>query len=87
MDREGNLYGATQAGGANGNGAVYTLARSEDGSYKESVIYSFGLYDGYAPNSGLTIDRKGILYGTTAFSYLYKDSGIVFRLKPDAAGS
>jgi uncharacterized repeat protein (TIGR03803 family) len=87
MDGEGNLYGVTGSGGANGNGTVYELARSADGTYKESVIYSFGLYEGWGPNSGLTIDSKGILYGTTAYSYLYKDSGIVFRLKRDAAGS
>src|SRR5258708_11681095 len=87
MDGEGNLYGVTGSGGAYEKGTVYELARLKDGTYKESVIYSFGLYEGAGPNSGLTLDHKGILYGTTAYSYLYQDSGIVFRLKRDAAGS
>jgi uncharacterized repeat protein (TIGR03803 family) len=87
MDRQGNLYGTSEGGGANGNGTVYELARSKDGKYRESVIYSFGVLDGQTPMSGLTIDANGSLYGTTALSYSYSDSGIVFRLKKDALGS
>lgn len=92
MDREGNLYGATQAGGASGYGAVYELARSKDGRYRERVIHSFGLYDGYQPMSGLTIDRDGTLYGTTTAGgdvsvCYYVGCGIVFQLKKDATGS
>jgi uncharacterized repeat protein (TIGR03803 family) len=91
MDREGNLYGATQAGGAYGYGAVYELARLSDGTYQESVIHSFDLTDGSGPLSGLTLDRHDILYGTTdaggdvtACPY---GCGLVFRLKKDAAGN
>jgi uncharacterized repeat protein (TIGR03803 family) len=87
MDRKGNLYGATGFGGEDGYGAVYELALLKDGSYKESVINSFDLSDGWEPQSGLTIDRSGTLYGTTVgggggpcFC------GLVFRLKKNSAG-
>jgi uncharacterized repeat protein (TIGR03803 family) len=91
MDRNGNLYGAAQGGGEDGYGAVYELARLKDGSYKESVIHSFGLFDGCGPWSGLTIDRHGTLYGTTIFGgdvvdCYFRGCGVVFRLKKDAAG-
>jgi uncharacterized repeat protein (TIGR03803 family) len=89
MDRKGNLYGATQAGGAGGYGAVYRLALLKDGSYGESVIHSFSLSDGFQPQSGLTIDRNGTLYGTTISGGDIGGClcGIVFRLKKDATGS
>jgi hypothetical protein len=92
MDRAGNLYGATGFGGEDGYGAVYELARLKDGSYKESVIHSFGLFDGLEPQSGLTIDRSGTLYGTTIAGgdvgvCYYVGCGIVFRLKKNSAGS
>src|SRR5260370_1397216 len=79
MDGEGNLYGVTGSGGAYEKGTVYELARLKDGTYKGSVISSFCLYEGSGRNSGLTLDPTGILYGTTASSYLYQDSVIVFR--------
>jgi len=63
MDREGKLYGNTNVGGALGDGAVYELSPS-DGGYDEKVIYSFNVYDGLQPISGLTMDRNGNLYGT-----------------------
>jgi uncharacterized repeat protein (TIGR03803 family) len=92
MDREGKLYGATEFGGASGYGAVYELARLKDGKYRERIIHSFNLYDGFEPASGLTIDRHGILYGTTAFggdvsACIYVGCGIVFQLTKDATGS
>ncbi len=91
MGRNGNLYGATASGGEDGYGAVYELARLKDGSYKESVIHSFGLFDGHLPLSGLTIDRHGTLYGTTWFGgdvsvCYYVGCGVVFRLKKNASG-
>ena len=41
LDTSGNLYGTTTAGGASGNGTVFKLAKNSDGTWTESVLYSF----------------------------------------------
>jgi len=66
-DGKGNLYGTTQTGGASGSGTVFEMALNLDGSYTESVLYSFGAKagDGQVPVTGLVIDGSGKLYGTT----------------------
>jgi len=68
MDSAGNLYGTTQFGGVGGltHGVVWKLAAS-DGSYVESVLYSFGTAnnDGAYPLGGLVLVGK-TLYGTTS---------------------
>lgn len=70
IDVMGTLYGTTSFGGVYpcqnrppGCGAVFSL---EPGTGTESVLHSFnGNNDGRFPLTGL-IDKKGILYGTTA---------------------
>ena len=66
LDAAGNLYGTTTAGGASGNGTVFKLTKNSDGSWTESVLYSFaGGTDGASPQSEVTFDVSGNLYGTT----------------------
>jgi|HubBroStandDraft_6_1064221.scaffolds.fasta_scaffold00165_7 uncharacterized repeat protein (TIGR03803 family) len=61
-DNEGNLYGTTGSGGANGQGTVFRL--SPTGT--ETVLYSFaGGADGASPYAGVIRDEAGNLYGTT----------------------
>jgi len=61
-DETGSLYGTTVNGGAHDQGAVYKLA--PDGS--ETVLHSFYKnHNGGFPDSNLTMDRKGKLYGAT----------------------
>jgi uncharacterized repeat protein (TIGR03803 family) len=91
-DRDGNLYGVTKLGGANGYGAVFELARQSGGGYEEEIIFSFNLSDGYQPTSGLAIDQLGNLYGTTSAGgdvniCYYVGCGIVFQLTKDRNGS
>lgn len=65
LDSKGNLYGTTDAGGANGRGTVFKI--SPKGT--ETVIYSFGpAPDGNSPNEGdgVILDPAGNLYGTTS---------------------
>ncbi len=83
MDKSGNLYGTTQAGGANTAGAVFELM--PDGT--EEVLYSFtGGPDGGTPYGGLVMDASGNLYGTTLYggSSTCGDSGcgVVFEVTP-----
>ncbi len=92
MDRAGNLYGVTQAGGANGKGAIYELSPQADGSYSESILFSFNTSDGQLPNSTPVFDSAGNLYGTTEFggdAQLCPPNGCgtVFELKKNANGS
>lgn len=66
MDSAGNLYGLTAAGGS-GAPALGTLFKL-DSSAHETILHSFQQVgnDGFNPGSGLVIDSRGTLYGTTA---------------------
>lgn len=85
LDPEGNLYGATFAGGAANAGVVYKV----DTSGHETVLYTFtGGADGGNPEAGVIRDSEGNLYGTTAFggaaSKTGLQEGVVYKV--DAAG-
>jgi len=87
LDAAGNLYGATEFGGANGFGAVYKLSPGASGKWTESVIHSFGnTPDGSYPTAGLTIDAAGNLYGTTSQGGT-ANWGTVYKLTPNSDGS
>jgi uncharacterized repeat protein (TIGR03803 family) len=61
-DSDGNLYGATLAGGPSNAGVVYKLNRQG----QQTVLYSFtGGPDGAYPYATLVRDTAGNLYGTT----------------------
>jgi uncharacterized repeat protein (TIGR03803 family) len=88
MDKAGNLYGVTAAGGTtfisginSGDGTVFKL----DTSGNETVLHSFANSpDGTGPDAGLIMDKAGNLYSTTVFggaSYY----GTVFKL--DTSGN
>jgi uncharacterized repeat protein (TIGR03803 family) len=104
MDQTGNLYGTTVAGGAYGSkdqanygfpygyGTAFKLTPpSAGGGY--SVLWNFGHYpqDGYWPQAGLIMDRKGNLYGTTvyggAYGSPYFGGGTAFKLTADGKQS
>ncbi len=80
LDATGNLWGASVAGGDFGGGAVYQLT-SNQGSWTESVIYSFsGGNDGSYPEFGaLIIGADGTVYGTAAGGGA-SSQGVVFAL-------
>ena len=93
FDQKGNLYGATAGGGAGGSGTVYKLTPKADGSWTESVLYSFlGGEDGADPIARLIMDPAGNLYGTTIYGGGRGDCsagecGVVFELMPNADGT
>ena len=62
LDKAGNLYGTTYAGGVSNDGTVFQVTRTG----KEKVLHSFaGGADGANPIAALAIDKTGNLYGTT----------------------
>jgi uncharacterized repeat protein (TIGR03803 family) len=91
FDAAGNLYGTTQEGGdlsqcsPYGCGTVFKLAPNADGSWTESVLYSFKGINFSYPN-GLIFDAAGNLYGTT-YTGGASGAGNVFKLTPNADGS
>jgi len=98
FDPQGNLYGTTQNGGASeqcgGCGTVFEVTPQQDGSWLETVLYSFcslpECADGERPRVGpLVRDQAGNLYGTTYFGGTYRNCngdacGVVFEI--DTAG-
>ena len=79
---DGNLYGTTSTGGANGDGAtnsgtVFKLTPAG----VETVLHSFGTSntDGAEPEGALIQDADGNLYGTTFFGGA-NNEGTVFKI-------
>jgi uncharacterized repeat protein (TIGR03803 family) len=86
MDKEGILYGTTGAGGTYGSGTVFELSSSGT----ETILHSFDANgtDGGAPESGLVLDTKGNLYGTTSSGGSQCSPfgcGTVFQITPQKA--
>jgi uncharacterized repeat protein (TIGR03803 family) len=94
---KGNLYGTTANGGTGcgvtGCGVVFKLSPQSEGTWLESVLYTFcsltNCADGESPGDSLIMDRAGNLYGTTYFGGAYRNCngdacGVVFKL--DATG-
>jgi uncharacterized repeat protein (TIGR03803 family) len=94
FDGAGNLYGTTLGGGKtrggcdylDGCGVVFELKPNTDGSWTESVLYSFIFKRGGYPEAGLIFDQVGNLYGTTFYGGA-ADGGAVFELIPNSDGS
>lgn len=81
-DSAGNLYGTTRYGGASNNGVVFELSKA-NGSWAETVIYSFaGGNDGSSPAASLVMDKAGNLYGTTRLGGA-EGAGVAFELTPN----
>jgi uncharacterized repeat protein (TIGR03803 family) len=83
MDKAGNLYGTTVAGGSPncGCGLMYKLSPGAGGKWNFKVLHTFVGTDGAQPVGELIFDDKGNLYGNTitggAGGY-----GVAFQLTP-----
>ncbi len=79
QDSQGNLYGTTTQGGANGRGTALEL----NSNNQESVLYSFcsasECADGIWPYASLILDAAGNLYGTTSGAGAF-GGGTVFEV-------
>jgi len=79
MDPNRNLYGTTWDGGAFNQGTVFKVNATTG---KEEILHSFGgSGDGAWPASGLLLDAKGNLYGTTSNGGI-AHAGTIFKLGP-----
>ena len=97
IDKNGNLFGATEFGGGQGTcsagpgvapgcGTVYELSQAGNGTWTETVLHRFGGgFGGSEPSSVLMIDSLGNLYGETGL--VNSDNGMVFRLARQTGGS
>ena len=103
LDHAGNLYGTSFTGGSTtaslcfpyGCGAVFKLSPNQDGTWTETVLYSFctnysnsQCIDGAFPQAGLVLDPRGNLYGTTTnggdqlCEHTSLGCGTVFKISP-----
>lgn len=94
LDMAGNLFGITPNGRLNGHGVVFELSPTMDGSWKETVLYSFtGGVDGGTPWAGLVFDGAGNLYGAAEVGGNLDrcprnhGCGVIFELSPGSNGS
>ncbi len=86
IDAAGSLYGTTQGGGINDEGAVFELTPEVGGGWTEKVLHSLGdPGDGAASFASLLFDTAGNLYGTTYAGGIHS-YGTVFELTPDGSG-
>ncbi len=85
IDDNGNLFGVTHQGGANGDGTVFTLTNQGGGSFTYTKMHDFNGSDGEDPyNSNLVWGPNGLLYGTTFSGGTKGGEGTVFSIMPTA---
>ncbi len=82
FDPFGDLYGAYSQGGAIGGGQAFVMPH-DGNNWSYMPIYNFAGNQGQGPQSSLTMDASGNLYGTTTGDY---DCGSVFKLTPQNGG-
>jgi uncharacterized repeat protein (TIGR03803 family) len=65
-DANGDLFGTTANGGANGAGTVFEIAKTATGyASTPTTLVSFNFTNGNLPLGGLIADANGNLFGTT----------------------
>lgn len=91
IDIAGNLYGTTSETTSSGVGAVFELIPTRTG-WSENVLYVFcrnypDCSDGAEPKAGVSLDKVGNLYGTTAFGGGHGVGwGVAYELSPTKTG-
>ena len=81
-DAQGDLFGTTYYGGADGDGTVFEIARTSTGyASAPTTLVSFDGSDGENPTAGLIADANGDLFGTTNQGY-----GTVFEIAKTLTG-
>jgi uncharacterized repeat protein (TIGR03803 family) len=97
FDAQGDLYGTTWSGGADGYGTVFELMPGSGGKWTENVVHNFckdfpHCADGALPESTPVFDTSGNLYGTSNIAAFElspnegADAGWSFSVISDNAG-
>ena len=84
---QGDLFGTTSGGGADGHGSVFEIVKTAGGyANAPTTLISFNLSDGEGPNGSLITDANGDLFGTTQAGGSGADnSGTVFEISKPAS--
>lgn len=83
IDASGNFWLASYTGGANGYGDVFELSA---GNWNYTDIHDFTAgSDGQSPQTTLTLDSAGNIYGTTSGSAYFGTPGTAFKITPAPA--
>ncbi len=83
FDSAGNIYGTTTEGGS-GVGNVFELTKS-NGQWTETNLHVFSGLDGEYPQSSVTLDAQGNVYGT-AYAGGGNGRGTVWELTNNGSG-
>jgi len=75
--RDGNLYGTSLSGGANGRGNIFKITLA--GAI--AVLHDFNVTDGAGPQGGLSLGMDGNFYGSTNGGGT-GSGGTVFKITP-----
>jgi len=83
LDKTGNIYGTTSAGGTYTYGTIFKLTHTKSG-WTETILHDFqNASDGAVPYAGLVFDSSGNLYGAaTEGGNNTNGGGTVFQLTP-----
>ena len=82
LGRHPTIYGTTGFGGTNDDGMVFSLTKSKNDQWQETILYSFtGGNDGGAPLGQLIQDKQGHLYGVCLRGGT-QGGGVVFEVTP-----
>lgn len=89
LGMDGNLYGATSNGGANGRGTMFKMTTGGKLTTLYDFCFSLGCSDGASPN-GLIQANDGNFYGTTYYGGNTSNNcnggcGTVFKMTPDGS--
>jgi uncharacterized repeat protein (TIGR03803 family) len=87
----GQLYGVADAGGASGNGTVFSLGppSASQADWVETTLYNFSGVASVSPNATLIGDGTGALYGMSVLgdtSEGFSAGNAIFKVTPPAHG-
>lgn len=77
---DGNLYGTTETGGANGQGTVFKMTPTG----LQTTLYNFDDAPGATPLAGLVLGTDLNFYGTT-YNGGHQSHGTVFKITPSGS--
>lgn len=76
---DGNFYGVTSKGGANGEGTIYKVSPTGQFTLLWSFVAGRGTTSGIVPYSGLVEANDGYLYGTAAAGGS-NNEGVIYKI-------